>query len=90
MAGEETFQEGLFRVFEKRGEDSRKPKKTGKKCSACKTGEIVEAINYIRSPYAGPERIGNRESPEASLDYMRVPELYCENCGVKYKFLPKD
>ena len=58
--------------------------KTGKKCIACKTGDVVIEKTKQFKPWAsipiGP----------ASKEYLTtVTNYYCNECGLIYRFPPK-
>ena len=59
--------------------------KTEGKCVYC-GGDIVEEIIKTFDPTMGPMIIG----PGSKNQFRETSEgFYCQNCGLKYKFVPK-
>lgn len=61
------------------------PKPTGKKCTACRKGNVVAVTKMEFDAASGPAIIG----PGSRHQYNRVKSYHCDRCGVVYAFPPK-
>lgn len=61
--------------------------KTGRKCSVCKVGDIIESFSMRRDPNAGPPIIG----PGSRNQIKKFSNgLHCDKCGLMYAFVPPE
>lgn len=80
--------EDVKKVFEDLEESVKKedhgPKVVGE-CTACK-GNVVEGTYSEYDPATGPPIIG----PGSKHQFKSIIEYYCKDCGIMYKFPPKN